>query len=217
MSEPFIRNHQYNVIKKQSAILEHALRTIADPKIGDSVRYSAQSKIMELFPNATDIQKQLLASISALETADDFQKYLQSFEPYLVEFPQITEKQIEKLFPKTKKLKIPDLLNIDNRYATYLSWIDLSSSKLFIVYYVNGQFIGIEGRFTPLNKKSVCFLCNRQEELALFSAISKKRPANSSPDYYKAVGNYLCMDSIKCNKHITDVTSLETFINNVVG
>ncbi|MDF2961451.1 MAG: Fibronectin-binding family protein, partial [Paenibacillus sp.] len=125
-------------------------------------------------------------------------------------------KQIQKLFPKNKKLKIPDLSAIDNRYVTYLSWADISTNKLFMVYHLNGQFIGVEGKYTPTNKKSFCFLCNRYEDLALFSAISQKRPANSSPDYYKAVGNYLCMNSHECNKNITDITYLEKFIDTVI-
>jgi hypothetical protein len=216
MCKPFIRNHQYNVIKKQAGILQNALRTIADPKVLESVRYGTESKIVELFPDVTDIQKQMLERISALETAEDFQKYLREFEPYLVEFPQVTAEQIQKLFPKSKKLKIPDLSAIDNRYVTYLSWTDISTNKLFMAYHLNGQFIGVEGKYTPTNKKGFCFLCNRYEELALFSAIFKKRPANSSPDYYKAVGNYLCMNSHECNKNITDITSLEKFIDTVI-
>ncbi|MFD0695757.1 FusB/FusC family EF-G-binding protein [Paenibacillus sp. GCM10027628] len=216
MCEPFIRNHQYNDIKKQVGIRQNALRTIADPKVLESVRYSTESKIIELFPDITDVQKQMLERISALETAEDFQKYVRELEPYLVEFPQITAKQIQKLFPKNKKLKIPDLSEIDNRYVTYLSWTDISTNKLFMVYHVNGQFVGVEGRYTPTNKKSFCFVCNRYEELALFSAISKKRPANSSPDYYKAVGNYLCMNSQECNKNIADTSSLERFIDTVI-
>lgn len=215
MCKPFIRNHQYNLIKKQADIFLRALRTTADPKVLDSVRFSTESKIVELFPNITDIQKQMLERISTLATAEDFQKYLSALEPYLVEFPQVTDKQIQKLFPKNKKLKIPDLLMIDNRYVTYLGWMDISTNKLFIVYYLNGQFIGVEGRYTPLNKKGYCFLCNRHEELALFSVISKKRPAKSSPDYYKAVSNYLCMNSHECNKNITDLSSLEKFIDTV--
>lgn len=217
MCEPFIRNHQYNFIKKQAGLLQHALRTIADPKVLESVRYGTESKIAELFPDAADNQKQLLDKISGLQTADDFQRYLKALEPYLAEFPRVTEKQIQKLFPKNKKLKIPDLSAIDYRYVTYLSWLDISTNKLFIVYHVNGQFVGVEGRYTPANKKSFCFLCNRFEELALFSAISRKRPAHSSPDYYKAVGNYLCMNSHECNKNMTDISALEKFIDAVVG
>ncbi|OXM17366.1 FusB/FusC family EF-G-binding protein [Paenibacillus herberti] len=217
MSEPFIVNHQYNFIKKQAGILEQTLRANADSKILESVRYSAELKIAELFPNGTNFQKHMLEAIFNLQSSDDFAKHLMELESYLIEFPQITDKQIQKLFPKNKKLKLPDLGAIDYRYVTYISWIDISTNKLFIVYHMNGQFIGIEGRYTPTNKKGYCFVCNRHEELALFTAISKKRPANSSPDYYRAIGNYLCIHGHECNKNITDPSLLEKFVDSVIG
>ncbi|WP_341281796.1 FusB/FusC family EF-G-binding protein [Paenibacillus sp. FSL H8-0537] len=217
MREPFIRNHQYNEIKKQAGILQHALGTVVDLKILESVKYTAESKIMEMFPAATAEQKQMLEAVSTLRTKEDFAKYLRDLEAYLTEFPAITAKQIQKLFPKNKKLRLPDLAAIDYRYVTYLSWIDIASNKLFIVYPINGQFVGVEGRYNRANKKNYCFVCNRFEELALFSAITKKRPAGTSPDYYKAIGNYMCAKSDDCNKNITNTTALEKFIDAVIG
>jgi hypothetical protein len=217
MGKPFIRNHQYNLIKKQAGLLQQACNTVSDPKVVDSARYSAQSKILEAFPDATELQKQTLEKISTLNTAGEFQHYLRSLEPYMAEFAQVTEKQLQKLFPKNKKLKVPDLAAIDYRYVTYLGWTDIATNKLFLVYHLNGQLVGVEGKYTPVNKKSICFLCNRHEEVALFSAVTKSKPANASPDYYKAIGNYLCVNSDVCNMNITDVTALEKFIHDVVG
>ncbi|MBD2869371.1 FusB/FusC family EF-G-binding protein [Paenibacillus arenilitoris] len=218
MCQPFIRNHQYNFIKKQAAVLQQALRSIADLKVLESVRSGTDAKIGGLFPEATDEQRRLL-DVSALKTSEDFQRYLKELEPYLTMFPSITKNQIQKLFPKNKKLKLPDLEAFDLRHTSYLGWTDVSTNKLFIVY-PSGDgfgFVGVEGRFTPTNKKSYCFACNRYEELALFSAVTKKRPANASPDYYKAVGNYLCMNSLECNKNMTDTSALERFIESVNG
>jgi len=217
MCEPFIRNHQYNFIKNQADSVLYALRTVGDPKILASVRLSAQTMVTELFPDVKDSRRTMLESISELITADDFQKYLQSLEPYLIPFPQITEKQIRKLFPKNKKLRLPNLEPIDFRYVSYLSWTDIAINKMFIVYHDGEQFAGVEGRFTPTNKKSYCFVCNRYEELALFTAITKKRPANASSDYYKSVGNYICLHGHECNKNMKDVSSLERFIGSVLG
>ena len=50
----------------------------------------------------------------------------------------------------------------------------------------------------------------------MFSAVTKSKPANASPDYYKAIGNYMCVNSETCNNHITDVTVLERFISDIV-
>jgi hypothetical protein len=190
---------------------------VGDPKIVESVRFSAQARVEELFPDVRDSRKTLLEAIADLKTADDFQRYMQELEPHLIEFPHITEKQIQKLFPKNKKLRLPDLAQTDFRYVSYLSWTDLSTNKMFIVYHTGEQFVGVEGRYTATNKKGYCFACNRYEELVLFSAISKKRPAHALPDYYKSVGNYICLNSRDCNKNITDVSSLEAFIGSVLG
>ncbi|WP_028551226.1 FusB/FusC family EF-G-binding protein [Paenibacillus sp. UNC451MF] len=216
MIQPFIRNHQYNLIQKQMDLLQLTYRTVSDPKVVESVRDSAEAKIIEVFDQATDAQQEMLAAISTLKTAEDFQAYGRSLEPYLIQFPQVTEKQIKKLFHKNKKLTLPHLSTIPYNRVTYLGWLDISTNKMFIVYDLNGQVIGIEGKFTPLNKKGICFICNKHEEVALFSAVSKSKPVNATPDYYKAVGNYMCIHSDACNKNITDVTSLERFIHSVI-
>ncbi|MDF2936812.1 MAG: fibronectin-binding family protein [Paenibacillaceae bacterium] len=216
MCEPFIRNSQYNVIKNQADTVLRSIRTVGDPKVLESVRLTAVAKVEELFPDVRDSRKAMLESVSDLKTAEDFHVYIQALEPYMLEFPRITEKQLQKLFPKNKKLRLPDLTQVDWRYVSYLSWTDISTNKMFVVYHNGEQFVGVEGRFTPTNKKSYCFVCNRFEELALFSAISKKRPAHAQPDYYKSVGNYICMNGHACNKNITDVSSLEAFIGSIL-
>lgn len=217
MQQPFIRNHQFNLINKQVNLLHRTISTVTDPKVVESVRYSVHSKIMELFPDAAKDQKQTLEKISTLNTWEEFQYFLRSLEPLMEEFAPVSEKQIRKLFPKNKKLKVPHLGLVDYRYITYLGWTDIATNKMFLVYHLNGQLVGVEGRFTPLNAKSPCFLCNRHEEVAFFSAITKSKPLKASPDYYKAIGNYMCVDSEICNKNITDVTALEKFIQQVIG
>ncbi|GAB6989101.1 FusB/FusC family EF-G-binding protein [Paenibacillus pini] len=213
MSTPFIRNHQYNVIKKQTDFLLKTLRTVADRKVLETVRYRAATNIIEAIPSLTIEQQQMLEQISTFETAFDFQRYLSSLEPFLEPYPTITVKEIQKLFPKNKKLKIPDLQSIDFRYVTYLSWVDIATNRLFIVYPFEGQFIGIEGRITPTNKKGYCLFCNRHQELAFF--LVKTKHANASPDDYSAVGQYVCMDNHKCNQSITETGLLEKFILTV--
>jgi len=213
MSTPFIRNHQYNVIKKQAEFLQKTLQTVADRRVLETVRYSAVTNIVEAFPVLSEVQKQMLEQISTLDSASDFQRYLSSLEPYLEPFPQISLKQIQKLFPKNKKLKLPDLNATDFRYLTYLSWVDIATNKLYIVYPFEGRFIGIEGRITPIHKKGYCLFCNRHQELAFFSV--KTKPANSSPDNLSFMGHYVCLGNQECNHRITNTGPLEKFILSV--
>lgn len=211
MSTPFIRNHQFNVIKKQAEFLQNTLRTVADRRVLETVRYRAAENIVEAFLYLSEEQKKMLEQISTFETAFEFQRYLNELEPYLEPYPPITPKQIQKLFPKNKKLKVPDLNSIDFRYVTYLSWVDIATNRLFIVYPFEDRFIGVEGRITPTNKKGYCLFCNREHELAHFSV----RTPHTSPDNISAVGQYVCMDNQGCNRSITDPGSLEKFILSV--
>lgn len=215
MDRPFIRNHQYNLIKKQAEWLLRTCSTVADRKVIESARASVQAKVQEAFPDLTEPQSQALEKLWTLDTGEQFQQYLSTLEPLREPFEPVTEQQVRKLFPKIKKLKVPDIASVDFRNVTYLNWTDIASNKQFLVYRLDGQLIGIEGRFTPANKKNTCFLCHKQEEVALFTAVTKSRPAGASPDYYKAIGNYLCVNGDACNKNVTDVTALEKFIRDV--
>lgn len=217
MIEPFIRNHQYNFIKKQAGIIQHASKTVFDPNVIETVRFNAANKVVDLFASTTESQKQLLEELAVLEQEDEIQRFVSSLEPYMLRFPEVTVKQIKKLFSKNKKLVIPDLSKVDDRYVTYLGWQNIATNKLFIVYPWQGQIVGIEGKYTPSVKKSTCSLCNRHGEVVLFSAISRSRPVNAQPDYYKAVGNYICLDSLECNKNLTDVAPLERLIQSILG
>jgi len=215
MCEPFIHNHQYNAIKKQLATLQRACSTVTDPKIVEAVRLSALTWIHEAFSEADDSQRKLLSALANLNQAEEFVQYLQSLEPYRASNLQVTEKQIAKLYPKIKKLKAPDLGAVDLRRTTYLGWTDVAANRMFLVYTLDGEPVGIEGRYTPANK-GVCFICNRVEAVALFTTIAKSRPAHASPDYYKAIGQYMCIDSAACNRNITDVAPLEKFLREAL-
>lgn len=216
MCETFIVNHQFNAINKQAEAVLNAVRYASDRQVVESVKANAEAEVFAMFPQATKEQAALLGEIVNVQTAEDYTRYARSLEPCLTEFPRVSKEQIVKLFPKHKKLKLPDLAAIDYRFVTYLSWLDIASNKLFIVYPLDGKLVGVEGRYSPMNKKNYCFICRKYDELALFSAITKKRPANSSPDYYKAVGNYLCTNGHECNRSMTDTVAFESFIRSVL-
>ncbi|MCM3718164.1 FusB/FusC family EF-G-binding protein [Fictibacillus phosphorivorans] len=215
MQTPFIRNHQYNLIKKLVGKLQHACNNGADPKVIEAVEFSALTAILDSFPELTHSQKEMVEKFVGMRKSEEFQQYFLSLESYLEAFSEVTGKQLMKLFPKIKKLKTPNLSAVDLHKISYLGWVDIATQKLFIVYHLNGKTVGIQGRYTPASK-GVCFLCNGIGDVALFSAVTKSKPANASSDYYKAIGNYMCVDSHTCNKKITDVTVLEKFLHDVL-
>ncbi|THF72976.1 FusB/FusC family EF-G-binding protein [Cohnella fermenti] len=217
MNQPFILNHQYNLIRKQIRQLKTACQTASDPKVVKSVREGTQLAIAEAFPDASPEQSALLESFLPCESEEQFSRYLLALEPYRAAFPGTTDGQLRKLFPKIKKLKLPELSGVDLRSVTYLGWLDIAANKQFLVYPLRGKLIGVEGRFNPAPKKGICFVCKKQGDVSLFTAIAKSKPANASPDYYKAIGNYLCADSDACNRNLTELDALETFLSGIIG
>lgn len=172
----------------------------------------ANSKILDLFPNVL-LEQQEMLDLSRLKTDKEYEQYIQHLSGYLLPFPKITEQQLKKMFPKHKKLKLPDLSNIDHSQLTYLSWNDLRSNKKYIVYELEGKMVGIECEFAPTSKKNLCSFCNCFGEVAYFSTVTKAKKAKN-PDYYKSIGNLICADSRECNKKITNVEYLTTFLKD---
>ena len=217
MCEPFIENHQFNLIRRHAKLLIEACRTAVAPQAAESVRDGVRTEIWSMFPDAAEQQLRLLENVTEARTEEDIRRGLLALEPCLTAFPQVTEKRLRQLFPKVRKLRVPDLSAVDWRRITYLSWTDAAANRMFLVSVLDGRLVGIEGRFTPVHKKSVCFLCGRHSEVVLFSAVSKVKPAHAPSDYYKAVGNYLCLDGGECNRHITGTAALDRFVREVAG
>ncbi|MGV2964845.1 FusB/FusC family EF-G-binding protein [Paenibacillus sp. FSL L8-0435] len=212
MQTPFIQNHQFNYIQKQADFLLKTLRSVVDRKVLETVRYTVGTNAVSIFDELTPEQKQLLEQLSTYETTHELQTYLNGLESYLIPYPHVSAKQIQKLFPKAKKLKVPDLESIDYAHTTYLRWTDIATSRLFIVYPHKGRFLGIEGRITPTNKKGYCMFCHRHQELGFFNVKTKAH----SPDNFSSIAQYVCMDNTACNHSITDISMLEKFLLSTV-
>ncbi|MBW7457850.1 FusB/FusC family EF-G-binding protein [Paenibacillus sepulcri] len=214
MQKPFIRNHQFNVINNEAAYLGRTIRTSSDASVIEAVKYNVETKILAAFPELTDTQKELLLFIIKLRTEQEFQDYLDALAAYRISFPEVTEQLVRELFPKNKKVRQPDpSLQHDYSY-TYFGWPDIGTSRMYLIYEHQGEMIGVEGKYSLNCRKDLCCICKGFGEVALVTAISRKK-VSGSPEYYKAIGNYMCFKSHECNSRITDPSGLERFIRDV--
>ncbi|MEK4870285.1 MULTISPECIES: FusB/FusC family EF-G-binding protein [unclassified Niallia] len=215
MTEQFIKNEQLNFIEKQIAIIKDSSNKNLPKTVLTAVIDLANAKILDLFPQAS-LEQQELLDITKWNTKEEYERYIEQLTACLLPFPKITEQQLKKLFPKQKKLRLPDLSTIDHNKLTFLSWNDLKSNKKVIIYDLEGTLVGTEGKMTPTSKKNICSFCNCFGEVAYFSTVTKeKRPKNA--DYYKAIGNLICTDSNECNKNITNTEYLREFLKTAEG
>ncbi|WP_054636281.1 FusB/FusC family EF-G-binding protein [Thalassobacillus sp. C254] len=212
--EPFIYNHQYNFIKQQAFQLQKNYLQVKDESVISAVKANAEEKILAQFEGLTNQQRQMLGLIIDLKQEQDFHNYLHSLSSYILSFPSVSEDTLRKLFKKNKKLNLPALEEIDFSKLTYLGWNDISLQKKFIVYEQNGQWIGIEGKYTPARHKNICFFCQKQTKVSFVSAVTNAT-STSDPNYYKSLGHYICSDSQECNENITHLAALENFMEKV--
>ncbi|MEK3974689.1 FusB/FusC family EF-G-binding protein [Psychrobacillus sp. FSL K6-1267] len=210
MTEKFIKNEQFNFIRKQVAWIKDSTKQHLPPGVLASVYELSNEKISNCVTALTPEQKELM-DFSGLKTVEAYEQALEQLPNYLLAFPTISEQQLKKLFPKSKKLKLPDLSNIDLHRLTYLSWNDSRSNKKYILYELDSHLVGIECSFSPSTKKNICSICHCHGEVTHFSTITKAKKVNN-PDYYKSIGNLICVNSTECNKNITDVSYLEEFL-----
>lgn len=217
--DSFIKKQQFNFIKKCLFDLNGAFRNCIDANIVDTTKACIQNKIYDYFTDLTEEQRTIL-DISKITDPLHIDGYIKDLDQYVYGMPTITALQINKVFKKEKKLKIPNLNDEDSKIV-YLGWIDEAIRKLLIIYNLDGKFVGMACRLpsTNSNNTNICTLCNHvgpESEIAFVSPICKT--SNPGLDSYKSIGFHVCLDSKACNDRITSTEKLENLlieVNNI--
>ncbi|MGG0188415.1 FusB/FusC family EF-G-binding protein [Bacillus rhizoplanae] len=206
----FIRSDQYNFIKSQAHILVNGHATVNDKGVIAALKSLAIEKVLDVFENLTDEQKELIDVILTIENREDAESFLLKLSSYVIPFQEVTEQTLKKLFPKIKKLKLPVMEEINMKETSYLSWIDKGTNRKFIIAR-NNKLVGIQGTFQSINKKGICALCHKHEQVGMFLVEIK----GDVPGTFVKKGNYICQDSVACNQNMTSLDKLYDFIERL--
>ncbi len=207
----FIRNDQYNFIERQVTYIINAHGTVNHKDTLDAVKLHAFAKVKELFPVMTKEQEGLLNKIFELNDELKAKAFLSELKgDYVIPFRKVSKKTIEKLFPKAKKLQLPDLDMLDFQRLSYIGWFDSRAHKQHLIVEYQDKLKGISGELDNSSKKGFCTLCNNFSDVALFVVRMK-----SGTETYISRGNYICKDSIICNQKLTDLKKVELFVNHL--
>ncbi|WBW98445.1 FusB/FusC family EF-G-binding protein [Oceanirhabdus sp. W0125-5] len=208
--DAFIKKYQFNYIEKLMKQLENTFISCVDIDIINTCKATMQEKIYNEFNELNEEQRELL-NIEKIKGIYQISIFIKKITPYVCGMPEVSKAQIQKLFKKEKKLKLPKIDNIEFSSLTYLGWRDVASNKLYIVYSMNDKLVGLtcRGISTKTNASNMCALCRcggTKKDVAFVSVVSK------SSENYKSLGFYICMDSQKCNERITSISKLEEII-----
>lgn len=214
MLERFIENHQFNYIREQVETIRDSRKKSLPSSVVQVVIDLANAKIAFLFPEATPARLSML-DVSKLKTDEAYDRFIDELRPHVRSFPQVSEQQVKKMFPKQKKLRLPNEANLNMNRTSYLSWNDLRSNRKYILCEKDHQLIGIECKASANTKRNICAFCNQLAEVSYCVTITKAKQAKN-PDYYKAIGTYICTDSASCNEKMTNLDPLMTFVETAL-
>ncbi|MCR6097529.1 FusB/FusC family EF-G-binding protein [Salipaludibacillus agaradhaerens] len=206
--EEFLHPHEYNFIKKQTKVIVDAQSTNKDQDVVHTVITLAREKVAQLVEGQGGKALPLLDALTDVKNAHEADSFLLSLKPYVIPFPRVSEKKIERLFPKEKKLKVPDLEQFDYHALSYLGWYDLGTNKKYLVVNIEGRLMGVAGLYHPSSKQGLCTICHSFGEVGLFTKKIKGRKNESTISR----GNYVCKDSMVCNDNMTSLDELNAFI-----
>ncbi|MFP7254849.1 FusB/FusC family EF-G-binding protein [Terribacillus goriensis] len=208
--QAFIRNDQYNFIARQVSHIINAYATVNHRDTLDGVKLHAFSKVEEMLPDMTKAQQVLLNRLLELEDDQAAEAFLSELKQYVIPFRKVSKKTVEKLFPKAKKLQMPDLDALDYQRVSYIGWFDTRAHKQHLIVEYQGKLKGISGVFNESSTQGICALCNSLDDVALFVTRVK-----SGKETYVNRGNYICKDSQACNEKLTDLRKVDAFLDNL--
>ena len=212
MLTPTIHPYEYSIITQQVTALISAYLTLNDRRMRAMALATTLERITPLLPGQDPLAHAFLQGVRALppkrQAALDL---LQTLQPLVIPFPQLTPKQLDKLFRKVKKLPQPHWAALNRHELTYLGWNDGGNQKKYLVAPLNDRLIGVQGDFAPQTLNNVCAICHTIGNVALFTTTTKRTGSLG----YVRQGNYICRDSAQCNRQLTDPQWLTDFLHVV--
>lgn len=208
--EPFIRHNQVIFIEKQMKQIIDGQQKHLPKSVMRALTEEAHFKIEAQFIQLTEEQRQLID----FTRYENKEMYLEQIKACELDFPVVTLTELKKLLPKYKKLKVPEELAANTK-RSYLGFDDVRSHQKVIVAEIAGELCAIAGHFIDKHQKNICAFCGCTNEVVYFTAKTHARDPKN-PDYYKTISHLICKDSEVCNAHLTDLTKLHDYMEEVL-
>ena len=204
MTTPFLTVADVRLIAQQVYKIVNARASSQDKDVLQAVQDMAETELR----TRIEAHEEIFRAVTNVKDRIDADLLIDSLKAYTIPFKAVSEKGLQKLFKKDKKLKLPKLADIDWRTLSYLSWRDAGTHRQYIVIERDGNFTALRGMTDPQHAtKGICAICQQQTDVHLFTATVKR-----TADHFTSYSNYICDDTDTCNAKLTGYTQLETFV-----
>ncbi|RWZ60175.1 elongation factor G-binding protein [Halobacillus fulvus] len=207
--DPFIRSDQYHFIQHQTEAVLNSYLTTNDHAVTSAIQSIVQEKVVDAFHHLNEEQLQMVQQVNQVKDEEDAIFFLSRIKQYVFGFPELTESEVKALFPKVKKMRVPNLKNMDWTNLSYLGWNEPGAQKKYLVVKDSDQLIGLFGEFIPSRRPGMCTICREYEDVGTFTTTKKSQEGNE----VISRGNYICQNSETCNQNIKSLKHLNHFIS----
>lgn len=171
-----IQPDQYMYLKSIIYNLIHNYESVNDYRTIDAIQTMAATEIKALLPFPAEEVTKIIDFVTDIRLRRRAaNKFLETFKEHVAPFKEPTPKQVEKVFRKTKKLKVPKFNQLDLRDYTYIGWNDFGTQKKFLLYYDEQEKLsGVVGSVSPNAIKGFCSICHQEANVVMFMALTNK-------------------------------------------
>lgn len=208
--QPFLTVANYHLLEQQLSKILHALTTTQDKSVILAVRGLVETEIttkLELSIEETQLVEQLF-TVTDRAQGDAL---LEQLKPYVIPFKPVTASTLKSLFKKEKKLKLPNLDELDFQQICYLAWDDVGTHRKYVVLEQDDKLQGIKGIFSNNTVRGICAICNRHSDVGLFTTSIKGQVVGTFTNH----SNYICADSQTCNEYVSDMNRTREFFQRI--
>ncbi|QDQ03106.1 elongation factor G-binding protein [Lysinibacillus fusiformis] len=208
--QPFLTVANYHLLEQQMNKILHTLATTIDKNVILAVRGLVETEITTKI-TMTATEAQIVEQLFAVTDRTQGENFLESLKPYVIPFKTVTASTIKSLFKKEKKLKMPNLVDMDFQQICYFAWDDPGTHRKYVIIEQEKQLKAIKGLFGNSTIKGICAICNRHADVGLFTTSVKGQVVGTFTNH----SNYICADSAKCNHHVSDMHKVNEFFDRI--
>ncbi|MGX7014021.1 FusB/FusC family EF-G-binding protein [Vagococcus silagei] len=205
-----LQPYEYNTVKNQISNLINIYKTVSDKDVIMTSQEMVTSQLRPVLGEALH-EKICLSYLDVTLTNAKAVPLFETIKEEVEPFKQVSDKQLEKVFRKVKKMKYPNWDQLDLQELNYLAWDDIGTQRKYISFYENDKLVGFYGVMSTNVIKNVCSICHQVDNVAMFLSTTK----SSGDGTYTKKGNYICKDSVKCNQQMHDLSHLHDFYHTV--
>ncbi|MCW1929385.1 FusB/FusC family EF-G-binding protein [Bhargavaea beijingensis] len=208
-----ITSSEYHFILRQARNVMNGHMHANDEDVLAAVSQMAIERAEQSAANLPVELSDVIRTIGTIREREDFDRFKERLLSFVSPMAEVTDQEVKKLFPKVKNLRMPKFAEAVRKELTYLGWNDPGTNRKYIVFEEDGGLTGLYGQFRPSGKKGVCSICSGIDETGMF--LTETRHAGG--ETYTKRGNYICTDSMECNRRLDDRKRFDQFIGSVTN